>query len=187
MGRGIARSLRQASLGELHRRILDGHPIDPRALEGYAYRGTSLGLPRALQRLTWRTFQKTFWREPRTGRLIGWNVRLQQDGEDAPSRPHLVDGRPRCVWHYEVIEPRGVPHPRGFDRGLVIDYGRGANPALDPLRLMKDPLVALAPGDAHELIGVSYVALGPLCIPTPTFFTLEREAPIDFVPDEARA
>jgi hypothetical protein len=88
------------------------------------------------------------------------------------------------VWHYEVIAPHGVPAPRGFDRGLIIDYARGRNAALDPVRLNKDPLVAVVPGSADLLLGVTYLALGPLCVETPAYFLLEREAPIAYVPYE---
>lgn len=179
-----ARALWAAPRADLRRRLLDGHPVDPRALEGWAYRGTSLGLPGFVERLTWKTFQKTFWRDPRTGRLLGWNVRLEQDGVDATSRPRLHAGAPLCVWHYEVIEPRGVPLPRGFDRGLVIDYARGPNPTLDTIRFVKDPLVALEPGNADFLLGVSYVAVLGAAISTPTWFTLERDHPLAHVPPE---
>ena len=178
----FAKSLRTAPRSVLRERVIHGHPIDARAIEGFAYRGTSLGLPALAERVTWKTFQKTFYREPATGRLLGWNVRLHQDGLDAPSRPRMRDGRPVCGWHYEVIEPRGVPIPAGFDRGLIIDYARADNPFLSPVRWTKDPLVALSPGNYDELIGVSYLVLGGVCVETPTYFTLEREHPIDFVP-----
>jgi hypothetical protein len=184
----IARSLRDASNAELRQRIVEGFPVDPRAIEGFAYRGTSLGLPRFVVALTWKTFQKTFWRHP-DGRLLGWNVRLEQDGLDAPSRPKLARGLPVTAWPYEVIRPEvirpeGVPAPRGFDRGLIIDYGRAPNPPTQ--RLVKDPLVSLRPGDADELIGVSYLVIGGRCLETPTYFTLEREHPIDHVPEALR-
>lgn len=178
----IAKSLRTAPRKVLREHIVQGHPVDPKALEGFAYRGTSLGLPGFVAKLTWKTFQKTFHRDEATGRLVGWNVRLHQDGLDAPSRPLARNGHPVCVWNYEVIEPGGVPMPSGFDRGLVIDYSRAENPTFDTVRLMKDPLVALAPGNYDELIGVSYAVIGGLCIETPTYFTLEREHPIDYVP-----
>jgi hypothetical protein len=184
----IVDTLRHASRAELRARIVAGHPVDPGAIEGWAYRGTSLGLPRVVERLTWRTFQKTFYRQPVTGRLIGWNVRLEQDGLDAPSRPKRTPGgEPVTTWHYEVIAPDGLPTPRGFDRGLLIDYGRGANPPLDPIRWSRDPLVAVEAGSADLLLGVTYVALGRLCIETPTYFLLERESRIDFVPAAAGA
>src|SRR5262245_37281178 len=75
-----ARDLRTASNDELRDAIVHGHPVDPRELEGWAYRGTSLGLPKVVERLTWKTFQKTFYRDPVSQRLLGWNVRLEQDG-----------------------------------------------------------------------------------------------------------
>ncbi|MBX3270576.1 MAG: hypothetical protein KF729_09960 [Sandaracinaceae bacterium] len=176
----IARALRDASRAELRRRIVEGHPVDPAAIEGYAFRGTSLGLPRLVVLATWKTFQKTFWRHP-DGRLMGWNVRLHQDGVDAPSRPKTRRGAPLIEWPYEVIAPAGVPMPEGFDRGLVIDYGRAPNPPQQ--RLVKDPLVALAPGSSDELLGVSYVVIGGRCLETPTYFTLERDHRIDYVPE----
>lgn len=176
-------TLRAESKAQLRARIVNGHPVDPAALEGWAYRGTSLGLPRFVEQLTWKTFQKTFWREPSSGRLLGWNVRLEQDGVDAPSRPRQARGEPLTVWHYEVIEPDGVPMPRGFDRGLIIDYGRGKkNALLDTIRLTKDPLVAVEKGNSDVLLGVSYLALGRACVETPTYFLLEREHPITHVP-----
>lgn len=183
----VARSLRHASQRELRERIVRGFPVSPSAIEGYAYRGTSLGLPRLIELATWKTFQKTFWREPRSGRLLGWNVRLEQDGIDAPSRPMRRRGVPVTEWNYEVVSPDGVPMPDGFDRGLVIDYARAPNPALAPVRRTKDPLVALAPGDCDELIGVSYVVIAGRTLETPTYFTLERDHRIDYVPTELRA
>jgi hypothetical protein len=48
---------------------------------------------------------------------------------------------------------------------------------------MRDPLVALRPGDASALLGFTYVALGPLRIETPSFFLLEREGPLSYLAD----
>lgn len=177
-----ARELRTASTTELRAAIVGGHPVDPRDLEGWVYRGTSLGLPSILEKVTWKTFQKTFFRDPLSGRLLGWNVRLEQDGIDAPSRPKLRDGRPVTEWNYEVIPPAGVPMPPGFARGLVIDYSRAPNPA-GIVRFVKDPLVALKEGSADELLGVSYAVVAGRCVETPTYFTLVRDHVIDDVPD----
>ncbi len=182
----LARALRDAPNDVLRARVVGGYPIDPAAIEGYAYRGTSLGLPKAIERLTWKTFQKTFYRHPRSNRLFGWNVRLEQDGLDAPSRPKRRRGVPITEWGYEVIAPDGVPMPRGFDRGLVIDYGRAPRPPALAVRFARDPLVALAPGDADALLGVSYLVVGGRMLETPTYFTLERDHPIDYVPEEFR-
>jgi hypothetical protein len=183
---GVIESIRNESRKQLRARIVAGHPVDPAAIEGWAYRGTALGLPRFVEGLTWKTFQKTFWRDPASGRLLGWNVRLEQDGPDARSRPKLRRGEPVTTWHYEVVAPAGVPAPRGFDRGLIIDYGRGSNPWYDTIRATKDPLVAVEAGSADLLVGVSYLALGGLCLETPTYFVLEREHRIEHVPAALR-
>ncbi len=184
----LARSLRTASPRELRERIVQGHPIDPARLEGYVYRGTSLGLPRVVELATWKTFQKAFWRHPESGRLFGWNVRLAQDGIDAPSRPLRTRGLPRTEWNYEVVTPRESPLPADLERGLVIDYGRAPNPRLSPTRLVRDPLVSLEAGRADVLLGVSVLALAGAgatrFVETPTYFVLEREHRIDHVPAE---
>ena len=169
----MRRELVRASRRELKQRLAGGHRVEASAIEGWVYRGTSLGLPRLVERLTWKTFQKAFWRDPVTQRLMGWNVRLEQDGLDAPSRPKLRGGVPVTTWFYEVLE--------GPD-GLVIDYSRGPNPPLEPARLVTDPLVSLEPGSAELLLGVSRLG----AIDTPTYFMLEREHRVAHVPEVLR-
>ena len=107
-----ARRLRNASHAELRARIVAGHPVDPTSIAGWAYRGTSLGLPKVVEALTWKTFQKTFHRDPATGRLLGWNVRLEQDGVDGPRRPQPAGGERGCVrGHPGNQPPRGAAPP----------------------------------------------------------------------------
>ena len=55
-----ARELREASASELRAAIVNGHPVDPKQLEGFAYRGTNLIRPRFARAFSWVTFQKTF-------------------------------------------------------------------------------------------------------------------------------
>lgn len=173
-----ARELREAPASELRAAIVAGFPVDPKQLEGFAYRGTNLLQPRFARAFSWATFQKTFWRDPQSGRLFGWNVRLEQDGLDAPSRPKLRHGVPRSEWFYEVVSPAGVRVPRGFERGLIIDYSRGAKPNGLFMRLAKDPLVSLSPASCDELIGVTYLDVFGTTLETPTYFTLARDAPL---------
>ena len=54
------------------------------------------------------------------------------------------------------------------------------------MRITKDPLVALSEGSADAFLGVSYLVVAGRCIETPTYFTLEREHPIDYVPLDNR-
>ncbi len=92
------------------------------------------------------------------------------------------DGTPRTFGHYEVVSCAGRRAPIAPEHALLIDYGRGGNGFFEPLRAMRDPLVALEPGSVERLLGWSYVELGPLRVRTPSYFLLEREGPIAYVP-----
>jgi hypothetical protein len=160
-------SLDRGALLEL---LLGGHAIDPASLDGWVYRGVSLGLPAWVDRLAWKTFAKAF----EGGR--GWNVRMQQDVFE-PLRDRR--GAPRCFGHFAVtpLPPVGdLSLP--VSRGVLLDYGRGGNGRLDPVRFLRDPLVALSPGDPNRLLGCSLVEVGPARFTTPSFFLLERHAPV---------
>ena len=158
---------------ELKAQLASGHAIDPEVLNDTEYRGVSLGLPAWVERLTWKTFMKTFHRDPATGRLRGWNVKLEQDGLDAGPRAKVKKGQPLTFGHYEVVPGQGRP-------GLLIHYGLGKNSALDPARLLRDPIVAIHAGSAELLLGWSYLDLG-FAVPTPSYFTLERVGPLSHV------
>lgn len=169
--REVARLPREA----LHDLVRRGNAIDPRALDDTEYRGVSLGLPALVERLTWKTFQKTFHRDPATGLLRGWNVKVEQRGVDAPSVPKRGrDGRPLTFGHYVVVDG-------AEGRGLLIDYSQGARGPLDPLRLVRDPIVAVNEGDPSLLLGWTYLAIGPFSPGTPSYFTLEREGPLSHI------
>lgn len=150
-----------------------GHPIDPDVLAGRDYNGTSLGLPHFIEQLTWKKFQKTFYRDERTGALRGCNVRCEQNPLDEPWLPQRhKDGTPRTFGPYEVVDGKCLRMPVAANQGLVIHYGRGPNPP--PLSRLRDPIVALHPGDASLLLGWTYVDLGVTTMRTPSFFSLEH-------------
>ncbi len=162
-------------LRELKALMRDGHPIDPSALDDREYRGVSLGLPGFVERLTWKTFKKVFHRDPDTGALRGWNVRIRQTGLEPPFEPKTKGGAPVTFGHYGVVPLEGARLPFAIEHGLLIDYGLGGNAALDPMRRIKDPIVALRAGSAELLLGFSYVDLGGPVLSTPSFFSLERD------------
>lgn len=155
-----------------------GHRVDADAIAGWRYRGVSLGLPAWVDRLAWKTFAKVFYRDPGSAIVRGWNVRLRQTGIDGPIEPVERNGRPLTFGHFRVVDPAGYRVPHGADRGMLLDYSLGGNPALDPTNLVRDPIVALAPGDARLLLGWTYLEVGPLRVGTPSFFTLERTDPV---------
>lgn len=174
--RAVPPELLTASPRALRARLEVGHPVAPADLAGWCYRGVSLGLWGWVERLTWKTFAKAFVAEP-DGAVRGWNVRLHQDGLAAPPRPREARGVPVTFGHF-AVRPEGV--------GVVLDYGVPANPAWDPARRVRDPVVALEPGDPTRLLGWSLVAVGPWRVPTPSWFLLERAGPVPFIPAAAR-
>jgi hypothetical protein len=159
-----------SSQGELRARLANGYPIAPSRLDDTTYRGISLGLPAWIERLSWKKFTKVFHRDPRDGRLRGWNVRIEQDGLERPWRARVRGGRPWTFGHFAVVAER---------ERLMLDYGAGGNARLDPLGLLRDPLVALHAGSVDLLLGWSYLAVGPAKLPTPSYFLLERAEPLD--------
>ncbi len=155
-----------------------GHPIDPAWLDDTEYRGTSLGLPEIVERLTWKTFKKVFHRDRATGHLRGWNVRLEQRGIDGPSVPMRRRGEMVTFGHYRVVPLQGRRTPAACGPGLLIDYGLGQNGRLDPVGLLRDPIVAVNAGDRDLLLGWSYLDLGAIQVGTPSFFALSYEGPL---------
>lgn len=176
-----AREFLSLSQSELADMLSSGHPIDPSALDDSEYRGVSLGLPGPIVALTWLTFRKTFHRDPRTQRLRGWNVRMEQNGLDGARVPRTKHGAPICFGHYEVRAARGCGSPIACEQGLLIDYGLGENGRLDPVRRARDPIVALEAGSVERLLGWTFLDLGIKRVRTPSFFLLEREGKLSHV------
>lgn len=164
---------------ELLRILREGHAIDPTKLDDYEYRGVSLGLPAFVERLTWKTFQKTFHRDPETGELRGWNVRLEQLGLDAESTPRRTkSGDPLTFGHYRAVALDAASRARGIHEGLLLDYGESGNPRMDASALVRDPIAAVNAGSVELLLGWTLIALGSGTLATPSFFALERERPL---------
>ncbi|MCA9592593.1 MAG: hypothetical protein KC776_04755 [Myxococcales bacterium] len=170
-----ARDLLDLGKKDLLAMLCTGHPIDPHALDDKEYRGTSLGLPAWVERLTWKKFKKVFHRDRATGALRGWNVRLEQNELDGPCVPKQKRGRTVTFGHYRVVESASVRMPIECPQALIIHYGLGNNARLDPVRRVRDPLVALEAGSVQLLLGWSYVDLGLGLLGTPSFFSLELD------------
>lgn len=159
---------------QLRALLEDGYPIEPEALDDCEYRGVSLGLPSLVEKLTWKKFKKVFHRDPTNGVLRGWNVRIVQDGSDDRYEPMRRSGKPLCFGHFHVVRD---------PQWLLLDYGAGNNRRLDPIGTLRDPLVALHKGSAELLLGWTYLDVGFAKIPTPSFFSLERDVPLTHVPN----
>ena len=113
-----------------------------------------------------------------TGRLRGWNVRLEQNELDAPCEPLRRRGEPITFGHYAVEPLSGYRLPVRCGPGLMLDYGRGKHARFDPLARLRDPIVALEAGETRLLLGCSYVDLGVVRMTTPSFFLLVYDGPL---------
>ena len=179
-------ALRSLSGKGLRALLAQGHPVDPATLDNSQYRGVSLGIPQWVEKLAWTTFMKTFHRDPKTGALRGWNVRLEQTGLGSPIEyMHTRNGEPKTFGHFEVVDANPATMPAGCAAGLLIHYGRGGNGRLDPIRCLRDPLVSLMPDSTDRLLGASYLDLG-FRFMTPSYFLLERLGPLDHVAHSPR-
>lgn len=174
-----AADLLHMSRAELMGLLRNGHAIDADALEGHTYNGVSLGLPRLVERLTWKKFGKTFYRDPDTGVLRGWNVRMMQTPLTEPWRPRLKGSAPVTFGPYHVTHPEGG---EDYDAGLTIDYSCGGR-ARSAMARLRDPIVAVNPGSADLLLGWTYVDLGGPRLGTPSFFSLQRGDRLRYVPN----
>ncbi|HJL19021.1 MAG TPA: hypothetical protein RMH99_25385 [Sandaracinaceae bacterium LLY-WYZ-13_1] len=155
-----------------------GHPIDEDVLADRRYDGVSLNLPGFVEKLTWVKFAKMFRREA-DGSLRGWNARIEQTPLDRPWELERRRGAPVTYGHYRVRPCDGYRLPRPYGAGLMLDYGVPANGPLDPTRRVRDPIVAVNEGDSTLLLGWTYVDLGLVRVPTPSFFALRRGVEID--------
>ena len=163
-----------------------GAPLDLDALDDTTYTGIDLSMPAIFHRLMWRSFRKTFHRDPSTGVLRGWNVKVQQTGWDTPPEPRRDKrGRALSFGHYEVRPARGLKFPRAWQGEHYLDYGHAGNPALDPAALGYCPLVSVNAGDSELLLGWEVFKMGPVFVPLNDFWVLKREGalkPEDVVP-----
>jgi len=163
------------SRAELSEALEQGHAIDPAVLAGSRYRGVSLGLPGWVDRLAWKTFEKDFVpRSEGATALRGWNVRLEQTGLDGPVVPRRRRGEPVRFGHFDV-------HARE-DGTLDLDYGTLRNGRFDPIRRLRDPLVALEAGSVTWLLGASDVSVRGRRVRTPSYFVLQRLGPVERAP-----
>lgn len=164
---------------QLHAIIDRAYPLDLAALENTQYHGVDLSLPSWVNRILWKTFRKTFHRDPVTGVLRGWNYRMEQTGIDGARIPKKKNGQNWHFAHYEVRSAAGLRFPRGWHGANYLDYGVPGNPFGENLGYT--PLVAVNEGDMSLLLGWEIFKLGPLFIPLPDYWALRLEGPLEEV------
>lgn len=165
---------------DLHAIVQRGLPLDLDAIADTAYTGIDLSMPAWFHKLMWKSFRKTFHRDPRTGVIRGWNVKVQQTGWDRPPAPKLDGkGRPITFGHYEVRPAAGSRFPRGWQGGHYLDYRVAGNRFLDwPARAGYCPLVSVNEGDSELLLGWEVFHVAGTAIPLNDYWVLKREGPL---------
>ncbi|TNF26097.1 MAG: hypothetical protein EP329_21755 [Deltaproteobacteria bacterium] len=164
---------------ELEHLMKSGQAVAPEALAGWTYRGTGLAMPRLVARVFLK-FAKVFHQDPGSRVVRGWNIRIRQDGLDAPWTPATVAGHRIVFGHFQLVEGPTRPPCHAYPSALLLDYARGERP-WSPLAIIRDHVVALSPDDPSVLLGRMHFALMGRCVPTPSYFLLERHLPLDRV------
>jgi hypothetical protein len=114
-----------------------------------------------------KKFLKGFFRTE-DGRIMGYN---------SPVKNNALDGR----WHvaakrfgfYEVAPVDPTSRDNKYLHAVLLNYGKGGNPAYDPSQVLRDYVVQVDANNPNLFLGKAYGAFGPLRIPT-NFFILER-------------
>ena len=171
-----AKEIAQLSRTQLRQLMLQGHGIDPADLAGWAYHGVSLGLPRWIERITWKTFTKAFVVD--NGHVRGWNIKMKQTGEGGPRIPITKNQKPKAFGAFDVQMNDCHELQRQFPEALLLNYGTPKDSDFG-LRTLRDPLVAIKEGDSTLLLGCSWLRVFGKNVPTPSYFTLERAERIE--------
>jgi hypothetical protein len=162
--------LEQTPMWELEKIFVRGATPDLDALVGWEFRGINhlpLNVLPVANLVGIKKFVKGFFRDE-TGKVMGYN---------SPTKNNALDGR----WHvatkrfgfYEVDHVDPTSTDNKYLHAVLLDYGKGDNPALDPSQLLRDYVVQVDPANPDLYLGKAYGAIGPLRIPT-NFFILER-------------
>mgnify|MGYP007011832116 CR=1 FL=1 len=165
---------------DLYAIVEQANPLDLDAIADTTYTGIDLSMPAWFHRLMWKSFRKTFHRDPVTGRIRGWNVKVEQVGWATPPPPRRDrQGRPLTFGHYEVRSAEGLRFPRGWKGPHYIDYRFAGNRALDfPANAGYCPLVSVNAGSSELLLGWEIFNVAGLQVPLNDFWVLVREGPL---------
>jgi hypothetical protein len=163
-------ALEQMPMGVLEKVFQRGVMPNLDDLVGWEFRGVNhlpLNALPVANLLGIKKFVKGFFRTE-DGRVMGYN---------SPVKNNALDGR----WHvaekkfgyYEVAPVDPTSRDNKYLHAVLLNYGKGDNPAIDPSQVLRDYVVQVDPNNPDLFLGKAYGAFGPLRIPT-NFFILER-------------
>lgn len=169
----------KAEVAEVFR---NSYPINTDAIGNSQYLGVDLSMPWWFHKFFWKTFRKTFYKDPVTGIIRGWNVKLEQTGYKFPTTAKKNGkGEELSFGHYHLLSTKGKKFPKGWQGADYLDYGVAGNPALDMAGLGYCPLVAVNEGSADLLLGWEVFKIGNLFVPLNDYWVLKREGDLKVV------
>jgi hypothetical protein len=147
------------------------------SLAGWEWRG--LNTPPWFRLFGIKKFIKGFYKDE-AGLVWGYNCPVEQNKTRGPWVAKPDDANPKRFGFYTVTDVDATARDNRYLHALLLDYGQGKNPRLDPSAGLRDYLVQPDAANADILLGKAYYALGPLRVPTASFFILERHRRSDW-------
>lgn len=162
--------LEQTPMWELEKIFVRGTMPNLDDLVGWEFRGVNhlpLNVLPVAQLVGIKKFVKGFFRTE-DGRVMGYNSPVARNALDG--RWHVAEKK---FGYYEVAPVDPTARDNKYLHAVLLNYGKGKNPALDPSQVLRDYVVQVDPNNPNLFLGKAYGAFGPLRIPT-NFFILER-------------
>jgi len=166
------RGLESMGMADLEQVLLRGTTPELEALVGWQFRGCNT--PNWARLAGIKKFIKGFYAEGE--KVYGYNCPVKQDGLSSPWRAKPSDAAPKRFGFYTVERVDPTARDNAYLHAVLLDYGKGDNPLLDPSRGLRDYLVQVSPDNPDLYLGKAYFALGQGRIAT-SFFVLERDRP----------
>jgi len=175
-GKITYQTLCNSGFEELERFMVGGFMPAMEDLEGWEFRGYNVHPFTRL--LGIRKFKKGFVRDPGNPHsLQGYNVKVKQNSLLDPWLDIIRKGEPIHHGFFKVSPVDPAQRDNVYPRSLLLDYGAGRNPMLDPSKLLRDYLVQVMAGDRDLYLGRATLALSIERVPV-GFFVLERHTRI---------
>ncbi|HZJ67276.1 MAG TPA: hypothetical protein VFD36_27400 [Kofleriaceae bacterium] len=152
-----------------------GATPDIEMLLGWEFRGintTPPGAPPIARLAGIQKFVKGMFRAA-DGRAMGYNCPVVQNVLDGRWHTRPSDESPKRFGFYELTPVDPTSRDNHYLHALLIDYGKGGNPAWDITGGLRDYLVQVDADNPDLFLGKAYAAIGPARLPLGSF-VLER-------------
>ena len=155
---------------QLEKVFLQGSMPNLAALVGWEFRG--MNVPGWARLAGIKKFVKGFF-DAGGGIVMGYNCPVAQNGltESWNFLPSAF--APKRFGFYQVAPVDAASKENKYLHAVLLNYGRGGNPKLDPSAGLRDYLIQVDADNPDLYLGKAFYAVGPARIAT-NFFILER-------------